>query len=499
MRKLREARKVTNLLANFRLIGLMSIMFILGAMMGAIPGGGTATRDKSYQALLQSRTDLNAEAEAIYAAVEDESRRLNDDERKRDDAIKAEIKLLNEDIARMEAHRNDQRDLALANSSNANVAQSMEINADQTFHTNPNTPSGGPYPNFGEQAKDMVLAAIGGPAGREAEERLAQVVKFHEQEFKSEGTGAGIAIDSEGGFLVQTTFSREIMRKMHDEGRLLSQVRRIPIDPDSDTIEMPMVDETSRKDGSRQGGFQGYWVSEGTPPTASQTTFAKLVLKTRKVAILSYVTDELMKNASAMSEILTTGFTNEIIFKVEDAIFAGDGAGKPHGFTKANALITIAKENSQAADTVVTENLKKMWARMDVRSRANAVWYINQDVEPALDDLVKTIGTGGIEPNWVTYADAGVLRIKGRPVQVLEYSSTLGDLNDITLADMSQYGLIDQGGIQQAQSLHVKFIEGEMTFKATYSVDGGSLWKEALTPYKGTNTTSPFVNLAARG
>lgn len=457
------------------------------------------TAEKGYQTLIQERTDLYAEAKTAIDGALEAGVPMTEEAKERDTEINARLEELKEDITRAETQRERDRASALANSTNANAAQPMETNSDRPIYTNPNTPSGGPYPNFGAQAQDMVLAAVGGPAGREAEERLAQVVKFHEQEFRSEGTGAGIAIDSEGGFLVQTTFSREIMRKMHDEGRLLSSVRRIPIDADSDTIEMPMVDETSRKDGSRQGGFQGYWVSEGTAPTASQSKFAKLVLKTRKVAILSYVTEELMKNASAMSEILTTGFTNEIIFKVEDAIFAGDGAGKPHGYTQANAIITIDKETSQAADTVVTENLKKMWARMDVRSRANAVWYINQDVEPALDDLVKTIGTGGIEPNWVTYADAGVLRIKGRPVQVLEYSSTLGDLNDITLADMSQYGLIDQGGIQQSQSLHVKFIEGEMTFKATYSVDGGSLWKEALTPYKGTNTTSPFVNLAARG
>ena len=39
------------------------------------------------------------------------------------------------------------------------------------------------------------------------------------------------------------------------------------------------------------------------------------------------------------------------------------------------------------------------------------IWLINQDIEPALDDLAKVIGTGGIEPNWVTYSPEGVLRI----------------------------------------------------------------------------------------
>ena len=66
------------------------------------------------------------------------------------------------------------------------------------------------------------------------------------------------------------------------------------------------------------------------------------------------------------------------------------------------------------------------------------------------------------------------------------------------LVDFSQYAFIDRGGVQNAQSLHVRFTTDEMTFRATYRVDGGSLWKEALTPFKGTNTVSPFITLATR-
>jgi hypothetical protein len=37
-----------------------------------------------------------------------------------------------------------------------------------------------------------------------------------------------------------------------------------------------------------------------------------------------------------------------------------------------------------------------------------------------------------------------------------------------------------------------------MTFRATMRVNGASMWKTALTPYKGTKKLSPFVTLAAR-
>ena len=82
-----------------------------------------------------------------------------------------------------------------------------------------------------------------------------------------------------------------------------------------------------------------------------------------------------------------------------------------------------------------------------------------------------------------------------------EYCSTLGTVDDIVLVDLSQYAMIDKGGINQAQSIHVRFTTDEMTFRATYRVDGGVLWKEALTPFKGDSTTtvSPFITLATRG
>jgi HK97 family phage major capsid protein len=444
---------------------------------------------KEYRALIQERADLTAEAKAVL-----ESGSLTAEQKERDDVIDARITDINGDISRFDRQRERER-----NTPPNPEPEPVPANSTHPIHTKPNTPSGGPYASMGHQLQDIYTAATNGKGSLEAAERLASVASFHQQEFGAIAQGAGAAIDSDGGFLIQTTFSSEILRKMHELGTLISAVRRIPLDADSNSLEINMIDEQSRATGSRWGGIRGYWVDEGTAPTASKPTFAKLQMKTRKVAALAYVTDELLRNASAMSSILIDGFAEELLFLTEDAIFEGDGSGKPQGFTNSPALVTISKESGQSADTVVTENLKKMWARGYGRGRRNMTWYINQDVEPALDDLIKVIGAAGIEPNWVSYSPEGILRIKGRPVVTIEYSSTLGDLNDIVLADLSQYALIDQGGIQQAQSIHVAFTTFETAFRAHYSVDGGSMWKEALTPFKGgANTTSPFISLAAR-
>jgi hypothetical protein len=46
--------------------------------------------------------------------------------------------------------------------------------------------------------------------------------------------------------------------------------------------------------------------------------------------------------------------------------------------------------------------------------------------------------------------------------------------------------------------MHVRFIYDEMTFKWSYDINGQSIVKQPITPYKGTNTLSPFVTTAAR-
>jgi len=86
----------------------------------------------------------------------------------------------------------------------------------------------------------------------------------------------------------------------------------------------------------------------------------------------------------------------------------------------------------------------------------------------------------------------------GRPVMPLEQCSQAGDLGDIILADMSQYLLIDKGGINQASSIHARFIYDEQVFRFIYRVDGQPIWSKPLTPYKGSATVSPFVTLAKR-
>tara|TARA_R110000787_G_scaffold104030_2_gene210733 strand:+ start:1499 stop:2821 length:1323 start_codon:yes stop_codon:yes gene_type:complete len=311
--------------------------------------------------------------------------------------------------------------------------------------------------------------------------------------------GSGESVDSDGGYLLQPDFKSAIESRMFENGEILSRCREIKCGPNSNAVTLKVVDDTSRATGSRWGGVRGYWVDEGAAPTKSKPTFGTVELKLKKVAALGYASDELLEDAVAMSSIYEQAFAEELTFLTEDAVFNGDGAGKPTGVVGHASTVSVSKETGQSAATVVFANIVKMWARMWARSRSNAVWFINQDIEPQLFQMSLAVGTGGAP----VYLPANGLSsspfasLMGRPVVPTEYSATLGTVGDVVLGDLSQYGLLTKGGVKQASSMHVSFTTDEMAFRATYRVDGQPLWKSALTPFKGS-TLSPTVTLATR-
>lgn len=315
---------------------------------------------------------------------------------------------------------------------------------------------------------------------------------------KAAASGMGTASGPDGGFAVPVEDSVAIEREMFEGGQLLSRVETRTIS--GNAIKFTAIKQTSRVDGSRDGGVLGYWIDEGTAPDASQIKLEKIEMELKKVGTLGYVTEELAADAAALGGELQSALRDELMFQVENKVWRGSGAGCPIGFTVAPCLVSVAKEAGQAARTITPGNLSAMWARMPARSKANAVWFINVDCEPQLDELALPIGTAALEPRFVNYGPDGILRIKGRPVIPVEYAETLGTVGDIALVDLSRYRLIRKAtGIEQTSSIHVRFSQGEETFRGIYRVDGQPIPRAAMTPFKGSATLSPFIVLATRG
>lgn len=429
------------------------------------------TLRKRLQAELAEKS---ARADAIFdAARADGERELSDGELTELDGITERKAAIDKQIFALNA----QRDAAgAAHTAVANV-QSMHDNREDA-----------PWASLGEM---LVAATTADPIARTGDPRL----------FKAAVSGASLGEPSTGGFLVPAAYSEALLDRAREESPILGMCRSIPIPEGTESIDLPVIDETSRATGSRFGGVQVYRKAEAETVAATKPKFGRLKIDTSEIMGIAYATERLIRNAATVERVFADSFASEFAFKVTDEIIRGGGGDECWGIlsTPADApTVSQAKETGQAAATINTKNLSNMWSHLPARSKARAVWLINNDVEPELDHLTLPAGTGALEPRFVTYGPDGALRIKGRPVMQLEQCATLGTVGDIILADLGEYILSPQGAIDQQESMHVRFIYNEMTFRWNYYINGRPAWLSALTPFKGTTKLSPFVTLATR-
>jgi HK97 family phage major capsid protein len=310
--------------------------------------------------------------------------------------------------------------------------------------------------------------------------------------------GGNTSDPAAGGFSVGTDMSMFLFQMGAEAAVLLPRCNSIPVSADSDGIEAPYVTNTSRATGSRFGGVRVYRRKEAATVASSFPEEEKFELRLADLMGLAYQTDRLLSDARAMGAIYATAFRNEFAFVIDDELVRGDGVGQCQGVLLSPCLVSVAKEVGQAAATVVLENLIKMWIRLPVRSKSNAVWFINQELGPQLDQLYISAGISALEPRFINYGPDGILRIKGRPVVEIEQASALGTQGDIMLLDLGEMVVITKGALEQAESDHVRFIYGERTFRWTQRINAKCPWRTAVTPYKGTATLSPFVTLDTR-
>ena len=344
-----------------------------------------------------------------------------------------------------------------------------------------------PWDNLGDQ----LIAIKNFAKGSTPDQRL----------FKNAADGLNTKVGSDGGFAIHTTFVDTMMGKITESSELYNRATKIPLSSNSNGVSIPRVNETSRANGSRYGGVQAFWASEGSTVDLTKTSLSNLDFKLEKIMCFFKASDELMQDSMAMSAWMMKAVPAEIGFLIEDGIMSGNGNGVPTGILNSPSLIQVAKESAQSNGTIVYENIVKMYSRMPKDSRVNSAWFITAEAEIQLMLMKMDIGTGGI-PVYMPAGGASGLpyaTIFGRPVIALEQCKELGYTGDIVFADLSDYLVIEKGNINATSSIHVEFLTGQEVFRFTKRLNGTPYTNAALaSKAKSTFTTSPYVALAAR-
>lgn len=244
-------------------------------------------------------------------------------------------------------------------------------------------------------------------------------------------------------------------------------------------------------------GVKAYWKSEGSQMTATQLADEGRTVPLHELYALTLATEELLEDSPRLQSRLTKKAAQAIAWKKNLAIVEGTGAGQPLGWMKSAALVTVAKEAAQAADTIVSANVVNMYSRLQSVPGDNPFWLVGKSALPQL--MTMTIGDKPIwiPPTGLAEAPGGFLL--GRPVRFSEFASEVGDKGDIQLiSPKGYYGVRRTAGVDFASSMHLYFDYAVGAFRWMFRFGGQPHLEKAISPAKGSITRSHFVTLAAR-
>lgn len=344
-----------------------------------------------------------------------------------------------------------------------------------------NEPMPKPYKSLTEQLRDVKMAAQG-----QVSDKLLTVQN-------AMGGNAGVGAD--GGFAIQTDFAGVMMESAAKSGDILSRVDSYQVTDGSNSVKWVDIDEDDVSS-TVFGGVRVYWAAEAASVAKSQPKLQEKELKLEKLMGFAYATYELESDSSFVNTLYTRAFEKAIQRSLEAAIVSGDGVGKPLGILNSGSLVTVAKESGQAADTIVWENLSKMYHR--VLDKSKSVWLAHPDANEQFDFLQFPVGTGGV-PVYLPATQQGTIdTLRGRAIVESDHCSALGDVGDINFTDLSQYMLAYKGGVDAATSIHVQFLTAENCFRFIFRANGMPKVNKKLTIKNSANQRGPFVTLAAR-
>ncbi len=323
---------------------------------------------------------------------------------------------------------------------------------------------------------------------RKAQEQAGVVVKA-----VGSDEAAGIN-DPYGGFLIPTTFSPNLLKVDPESDPMGSKTTSVPMA--TPHIKMPARTDKNHTT-SVAGGLTVTRRPETVAGTPSRMELEQVDLRAHSLFGLSYASEELLMDSPiSFAALLAAGFSDQFTYHVIGERISGTGVGEYEGVLNSPALVTVAAEVGQAADTILFENIVKMRSRCWGYNKA--IWIANHDCYPQLSALKLEIGTGGQAMYTPSLREDRPDLLNGRPIIYSEYASTIGNVGDLILGNWAEYLEGVYQPMQNDESIHVRFVNHERTFKFWTRNDGRCWWRSALTPKNSTQTLSPFVVLAAR-
>jgi HK97 family phage major capsid protein len=353
------------------------------------------------------------------------------------------------------------------------------------------TPNNEQFPHEFKNLTDQLIAVRSFAETGRMDDRLLKV--------NNAALGANEGTLVEGGFAIQQDIAGMLMESAAQAGDIMTRVDSYQISGRSNSMKWVEVQEDDISN-TVFGGVRVYWAAEAGTVDPGKIKLQERELKLEKLLGFAYTTYEMDADSNFIDQLYQRAFQLAIRREIEASIVAGSGAGKPKGFTKSGALVTLAIEQGQnLTDTpILWKNLSKMFNRRLKLPGSKYVWLCHPDMLELFDFIEFPVGVGGVPVYLQETKEGSLSTIKSLPIVECDACSQIGTVGDIMCTDLNDYALIYKGGVDSADSIHVEFLTAQRCYRFIFRANGMPKTSSSLTIKNSSNKRSPVTTLAAR-
>lgn len=327
-------------------------------------------------------------------------------------------------------------------------------------------------------------------------QKKEQVMDSRLDALRAEQREQSFGVGAQGGFAVPEQFRPDLMMVSPQDAIVMPRATVIPAgSPPDARISMPSLDQTSGQ--NMYGGVSMVHTGEALTLTETSANLRQVSMEPKKIAGYIVVTNELLNNWDAASEVLSNLMLRAISGQFDYDCLRGNGVNQAIGVIDAPAAIV---QNRAAAGIIAFPDVYNMMAKL--KFGGSPVWIASQTTIPQLASMVDAgshaVWMGG-QGDGLPGAQGSIPKtLFGFPLLFSDRLPALGSKGDIILADLSYYLIKLGSGPDIAVADQLLFLTDRVVFRVTWRVDGKPWLTEPLAlEGAATSFVSPFVVLSA--
>ena len=275
-----------------------------------------------------------------------------------------------------------------------------------------------------------------------------------------------IGSDAEGGYLTPDEFEHTLVEALEEEDIFRGLANTIQTS--SGDRKIPVV--ATKGDAS--------WVDEEGAIPESDDSFKQVTLSAYKLATMIKISEELLNDSAFdLESYVAKEFGRRIGTKEEEALFVGDGTGKPTGILDATGGGQLGKTTSGAA-AISFDEIMDLFYSLKSPYRKNATFLMNDSTVKAIRKLKDGAGQYIWQPSMVAGTPDTILN---RPVLTSAYMPEISAGNKtVAFGDFKSYWIADRQGRSFKRLNELFAVTGQIGFVATQRLDGKLILPEAV-------------------